>query len=50
MHLVVEKVRDRVLFLLFIFDKMEKFKVRGAAVKALKQSNQETSRFECVYR
>jgi len=31
------------LFALFIFDKMEKFKERGAVVKALKQSNQDTT-------
>lgn len=29
------------LFLLFIFDKMEKFKERGIVVKALKQNNQD---------
>lgn len=31
------------LFLLCISDKMEKFKERGALVKALKQSNQDTT-------
>lgn len=31
------------LFLLFIFDKKEKFKERGAVVKAFKQSNQDTA-------
>jgi len=31
------------LFLLFIFDKKKKFKERGAVVKALKQSNQDTA-------
>jgi len=31
------------LFLPFIFDKKEKFKERGAVVKAFKQSNQDTT-------
>ena len=31
------------LLLLFIFDKKEKFKERGAVVKAFKQSNQDTT-------
>jgi len=31
------------LFLLFIFDKKEKFKERGAVVKVFKQSNQDTA-------
>ena len=35
---------SRILFFLpFIFDKIEKFKVRGAVVKSLKQSNQDTT-------
>ena len=31
------------LFLLFIFDEKEKFKERGAVVKAFKESNQDTA-------
>jgi len=31
------------LFLLFIYDEKEKFKERGAVVKAFKQSNQDTT-------
>jgi len=31
------------LFLLFIFDKKEKFKERGAVAKAFKQRNQDTA-------
>ena len=31
------------LFLVFIFDKKEKFKERGAVVKAFKQRNQDTA-------
>lgn len=48
MHLICggpsRKSQDRylfLLFLLFIFDKMEKFKERGTVVKALKQNNRD---------
>ena len=42
-RLIVQKKVSDLVFFLFIFDKMEKFKERGAVVKALKQSNQDTS-------